>query len=192
MFHKLSFLPMCLLLSVVSGCGSSSSVSTGSPSPASPSPQPSANATPVSYDPCVLMTAQDASTLTGVTYPSGMEQTANGIKECIYGYQTQDVFLFGIGQAPDAATAKAYATEAEAQFQQAANGGIPVTQVQGVGDAAAVLQGSYSANGTAVNASAIYVLKGAIFFGMSDVAVNRAVPTSSALQAQALTVLGRL
>jgi hypothetical protein len=139
-----------------------------------------------------LVTAQEASSLTGVNYGPGTDVTANGLKECIYGSQTLNVFTIAIAQAPDVATAQADEAQAQALMQQAANNGLPVLQVQGVGDAAAEVQGSFSKGGATISASGIYVLKGAIFFEISDVAINHAAPSAAAIQAQAVTVLGRL
>jgi hypothetical protein len=192
MFRKLTFVSMWMLLLVVSACGSSTTASMGSPTPEPPSSQPSASATPVSYDPCVLVTVQDASTLTGVNYGAGLEQPANGEKQCIYGYQTTDVFVVGIAQAPDLATAQADEAQAQALLQNTAGNGLTFTQLQGVGDAAAEVQASKSANGTTLSICGIYVLKGTIFFFISDAAANHAVPNNAALQAEATTVLSHL
>jgi Protein of unknown function (DUF3558) len=192
MFRKLTFVSMWMLLLVVSACGSPTTTSTGSPTPASPSPQPSASAMPVSYDPCVLVTVQEASTLTGVNYGAGLEQPGNGEKQCVYGYQTTDVFIVGIAQAPDLATAQADEAKARAFLQKTAGSGLTFTQLQGVGDAAAVVQASKSANGTSLAICGIYVLKGTIFFFISDAAANHAVPNNAALQGEAMTVLSRL
>jgi hypothetical protein len=147
---------------------------------------------PPSYDPCVLVNAQDASTLTGVNYGPGLEQPANGEKQCIYGYQTTDVFAVGIAQAPDLATAQADEARAQAFLQHTAGTGLKFTQLQGVGDAAAVVQASKSAYGTTISICGIYVLKGTIFFFISDAAVNHAVPNNAALQGEAMTVLSHL
>jgi hypothetical protein len=194
MFLKVIFMLFGLMLAVCTSCSSSPTSGSTSPSAvaSSPSPQPSTIPTPVSYDPCILMTAQEATALTGVSYGAGKEDVANGLKECIYGYQTADVFQIGIAQAPDLATAQVDEQEAEAVLQQAANKGLPVTQVQGIGDAAAEVQGSLSRSGTTINLSAIYVIKGTIFFTINDVAVSRAAPSNAALQGQASTVLSRL
>ncbi len=194
MFRKVIFVLMGLALTFGAACGSSSTAGSGSPSPAEPSPSalPSSSAVPVSYDPCVLMTSQEATALTGVSYGAGREDTANALKECIYGYQTADVLTIGIVQAPDLATAQADEAQAQALLQQAANQGLPVTQIQGIGDAAAEVQASRSTGGTTINLCAIYVLKGTIFFTISDVALNRAAPSSEALHGQASTVLSRL
>jgi len=191
MLRKLTFVSTWLLLST-SACASSSTASTGSPTPASPSPQPSASATPVSYDPCVLVNVQEASTLTGVNYPPGREDLGGATKLCIYGYQTKDVFSVGIVQAPDQATVQADEAKAQAALQAQAGNGLTFTQVQGVGDLAYEVQASKSANGTTIAISGIYVVKGTIFFFIADVAANQAVPSNAALQDEAMKVLSRL
>ena len=197
MFRKMTFVFLGLALTIGAACGSSTTGATGTPTPVGALPSASvlasaAPAQPVSYEPCALVTVSEATSLTGVNYGPGVDQTLNGLKVCIYGYQTTDVFEIGIAQAPDLATAQADEAQAQAQLQQAANNGLPVLQVQGVGDAAAETQGSISSNGTTFSASAIWVLKGTIYFGISDIAVNRPAPSAAALQAQALTVLSRL
>ena len=192
MLRKMTFVSTWMLLVVVSACGAPSTASTGSPTPAQPSPQRSASAAPVSYDPCVLVNAQEASALTGVSYGAGLEQPANGEKQCVYGYQTTDVFTVGIAQAPDLATAQADEAQAQAFLQTTAGSGLTFTQLQGLGDAAAVVQASKSFNGTTLAICGIYVLKGTIFFFISDAAANHAVPNNAALQVQATTVLSRL
>jgi hypothetical protein len=193
MFRKVSFVLLSLVLLVVAACGSSSTAVTGSPTPSgASSPTSQASGSPVSYDPCVLVTAQEATTLTGVSYGVGLEQPANGEKQCVYGYQTTDVMVVGIAQAPDLATAQADEAQARAFLQQTAGSGVTFVELQGVGDAAAVVQVSKSANGTTLAICGIYVLKGTIFFFITDAAANHAVPNNAALQAQAVTVLGRL
>jgi hypothetical protein len=176
---------------MTAACGSSTTAGTDSPTPTSPA-SPSASAKPVSYDPCVLVTAQEASTLTGVNYGPGMEQLANATKMCIYGYQTTDVFQVGIVQAPDQATIQAEEAQAKAKLQEAAGNGLAFTDLQGVGDSATVVQASESSNGTTLSVCGIYVVKGTIFFFITDFAANHAVPNNAALQAEAMVVLGRL
>lgn len=192
MFSKVTFVVLGLVLTVSAACGSSTTASTGTPTPASPSPQPSASATPVSYDPCVLVNQQEASTLTGVNYPPGREDLGGATKLCIYGYQTKDVFSVGIVQAPDMATVQADEAKAQAALQAQAGNGLTFTQVQGVGDLAYEVQASKSANGTTIAISGIYVVKGTIFFFIADVAANQAVPGNAALQDEAMKVLSRL
>jgi hypothetical protein len=182
---------MGVVLSITAACASSTNASTGSPTPTSSS-QPSASAAPVSYDPCVLVNVHEASMLTGINYGAGREELANATKLCWYGYQTADVFEIGIVQAPDLATVQADEVQAKAALQKAASNGLVFTDVQGVGDAAAEVQATRSANGTTLNLCGIYVVKGTIFFFITDVAVNHAVPGNAALQGEAMVVLGRL
>lgn len=193
MFRKMSIALFGPLLFLVAACGSTTTADLSTPTPAtSASPTAQASGTPVSYDPCVLMNAQEASTLTGINFPAGRDELENATKLCVYGYQTTDVFSIGIAQAPDLATAKADEALAKAALVKAAAHGLAFTQINGVGDAAAEVQASESLNGTKFALCAIYVLKGTTFFFISDVAVNHAVPSNAALQGQASKVLGRL
>jgi hypothetical protein len=95
-------------------------------------------------------------------------------------------------QAPDLATVQTDEALAKAALQKSAGTGLTFVQLQGVGDAAAEVQASGSRNGTTISLCGIYVVKGTIFFLITDVAVNHAVPGNAALQAQAMTVLSRL
>jgi len=196
MFRKMIVALSGLPLFVAAACASTttadrSSTPTPTISGSSTSPTAQVSGIPVSFDPCVLVNAHEASALTGVNFRAGKEQLANATKLCIYGYQTTDVFSIGIVQAPDLATAKADEAQAKADLVKAAAHGLPFTQVQGVGDAAAEVQASESLNGTTIALCGIYVLKGTIFY-VTDVAVNHAVPSNAALQHQAATVLSRL
>jgi hypothetical protein len=200
MFRKVLYAMLGLALTVGAGCGSAASTATGSPTPAGTAAPtgslklalPAASAAPVSYDPCVLLPASEASALTGVNYGPGRSDVVNGLKRCTYGYQTTDVFQIGIAQAPDQATAQADSAQAQAEIQRAATNGVNVTQLQGVGDAAAEIQGSATLNGATFSAVGIYVLKGTVYFGISDIEVNHTAPSGAALQAEAMAVLGRL
>ena len=193
MLRKLTLVSIWLLALVASACGSSPAANTGSPTPASPLPSasPSASAKAVSYDPCVLMTAQEASTLTGVNYTAGLEQS-DAQKRCVYGYQTTEVLMIGIVQAPDIATVQAEEAQARAALQQQAGQGLNFTELHGFGDTAAVIHVSQSVNGTTLALCGIYVVKGLIFFFITDVAANHAVPSNSALEDEATKVLSRL
>src|SRR5580693_6899677 len=85
-------------------------------------PTPSQSAVPTSYDPCQLVTASEASSLAGVTYGPGREETnAGGGRDCVYGYQTLNVFTVIVGVASDAATAQADWAAEENQVKSALN-----------------------------------------------------------------------
>lgn len=193
---------------------SSPSAAAASPSPAtssSPSPSPSpaasaspavssspeASAPPTAYDPCQLVTAAEASTLTGSTFSSGDKSTtAGGGTLCTYG-QEGIVFEVLVGQSKDAATAQAqepaFKSELEQGVAQAGIANPKLTELPGFesGVDAAVLEGSASIGGQKLSAIALYALKGAVFIAISDVQIGSA-PTSAAIQAQAHTTLGRI
>jgi hypothetical protein len=198
-----------LLGLVVAACSSSAATATatGTPAPTgtpahssapvpttqAPAPSNLATGVPTSLDPCQLVTSQEASQLAGATYGAGVEgTTSGGGKTCTYGSQTLNVFMVIVGQAPDVATAQAGKAAAEAELQKAAAKGVMFTQLPNFADGAAYYVGSITFSGHTLNASAIYVLKGTVFFGFSDEALGQPTPTATALQAQAQTILGRL
>jgi len=169
-------------------------VPTSTPAPTTQAPSPSlATGIPTTLDPCQLVTSQEASQLAGTSYGAGVEgTTSGGGKTCIYGGQTLNVFNVIVGQAPDVATAQAGKAAAEAQIQKLATKGLLFTELPNFADGAAYFVGGITVSGQTINASAIYVLQGTIFFGFSDEALSHPTPTSAALQAQAQTILGRL
>jgi hypothetical protein len=177
--------------------------------PASPSPSatptasapasPSASGSPVNLDPCQLVTQDEASTLAKATYGPGKEETtAGGGKICVYGSNTGNVFSVLVGQAVDAATAKAEwnteLAEAEAKLNSGLPAGIHVnfdaSNTSGIGDEALTLSGSEAAAGISFNG--VYVLSGATFFLMGDLVLNRPPASIADLKTQAQTVLGRI
>jgi Protein of unknown function (DUF3558) len=186
-----------------SSAGGPAFVVTPSPSPtpssadtsgASGSSEPTGVVTDL--DPCQLVTSDEASTLSGVSFSAGQESTTEGNgKICTYG-QEGNVFSVIVGVAPDVATAQAGEQAAEADLQKAANNGLKLTELKGFNGGtadAAVLEGSQSVGGLTLSASAIYLLKGTTFFGFSDFATGGGkAPSSEALQAQAITSMGRL
>lgn len=215
MFGKARLVMIGLVVVAIAGCNASTATSTpsgGASNPAAATPadtstptssptQPPvqtaaatlATAVPTSLDPCQLVTSQEASQLAGASFGAGQESTTSGNgKICTYGAQTLNVFMVEVGQAPDVATAQAGKAEAQAAFERVATKGVTVTELPSFADGAAVLEGGAVVSGMTFSGSAIYVLKGTIFFGMSDVLVGHAAPTSPALQAQATVVLGRL
>jgi hypothetical protein len=156
-------------------------------------PSNEATGVPTALDPCQLVTSQEASQLAGASYGAGQESTtAGGGKMCVYGSGTLNVFEVLVGQAPDVATAKAGKAEAEAAILAQAGNGLKFTELPTFADGAAYIVGSITVGGQTYNGSAIYALKGTIFFGFSDLALGHATPTLPALEAQATVILGRL
>lgn len=185
-------------------CGGSPTA-TASPTPSAPSTAGALqqSPTPVSLDPCQLVTSSEASSLAGASFGPGQEGTTEGgAKTCVYGAQTRNVFSVLVTQASDAATAQADWAQEQAKAQAAVKQGVPpgvnvnlnLTDVSNLAgaDRAAVASFNTTISGVAVGITAIYVLKGAVFFSFSDLVVGAAPPSTSAMEAQAKTVLGRL
>ncbi len=177
---------------------------TATPIPTAPptaAPTPSQTAVPTSYDPCQLVTASEASSLAGVTYTVGKEETnSGGGRDCVYGAETLNVFTVLVGVASDAATAQAdwAAEEAEAksQLKSAAKGAgiaVSITDISLSGaDMAASATGSGDISGVKLAASVIYLLKGPVFVAFSDLVLGKSAPSESDMENEANTVLGRI
>jgi hypothetical protein len=169
---------------------------------ASDAPEPSevagATAVPTTINPCDLVTASEASALTGATFASGqVSTTENHGRLCAYGQQGV-VFQVFVVVAPDAATAKkqepAFKAELEKGASEAGISDLKLTELPEFqpGVDAAVVSGSVKAGGLSVKAIALYALKGAVLVAISDVSIGGSVPTSQAMQDQAKITLGRL
>ena len=202
---------------LIAGCSSSaspsaSSLATAAPTTAvssTPTTTPTASATtaqsvaPTSLDPCQLVTATEASSLAGASFPAGTEgTTSGGGRTCVYGAQTTNVFSVLVAQAPDAATAQADWTQEEAKAQSTLEKGVPsgvtvslnlsdVSNVAGA-DRAAVGTGSATISGETIHGSVIYLLKGAAFVYFGDLVLGKAAPATADMEAQATTTLGRV
>ena len=156
---------------------------------------PGSTAVPTTIDPCQLVTAQEASTLVGVTFGAGKENTAqSNMKVCTYGSPTGNDFNVLVAVAPDSATAKKNEQLAEAAMQKRAPAGFTVTMLAGFapGVDATMARFSTSLLGKKVEGIGIYVVKGAVFFTITDVEVGGSIPSATAMQAQAMTALGRV
>jgi hypothetical protein len=130
--------------------------------------------------------------------PGKEETTAGGGKICVYGSQTTNVFTVFVGQAVDAATAKAEWNTELAVAEAKLNSGLPpgihvnfdASNTSGIGDQAVTLSGSEAAAGITFNG--VYVLSGPTFFLMGDLVLNRPAASIADLKTQAQTALGRI
>jgi len=198
-----------LLAACSSGAPAAISTSTQSSAPAaSPSaaataasePTASQSAAATSLDPCQLVTSSEASSLSGASYGPGKEEAENGGKQCIYGYQTTNVFTVELGQASDPASAQAdwsqEQSQAEALVEQKLPSGVNISlntqNLTGLGDRAATANGSTTIDGKLIGMSAIYLLKGATFLSFSDIVLGQQGPSASAMQREASTALSRV
>lgn len=196
---------MLTALLLLAACGGSGQSASNSPEPSGSAPAqltPSATSN-ANLDPCQLITQQEASQLAGASFAAGKEETiSSGAKMCTYGAQTLNVFMVEVAVAPDAATAQAQWAQEEAQAQAnlqqfVAQAGANVTLQAGDitlsgADKAAAATSTATISGQTISISAIYVLKGAVFFTFSDLVLGKAAPTLAQMQTQAGTVLSRV
>jgi len=157
-----------------------------------PPTESSATAVPTAIDPCTIVTQDEASTLAGESFGPGEESETSGhAKICTYGSQTLDVLTVDVAVAPDTATLQADEAAGLAALQKAAGKGLSTTPVTGVGDNAEFVSASQTVSGGTIRVEGLYVVQGLNFLAITDVTVNKALPTSADLQAQATTSLAR-
>ena len=192
-----------LALLALSACGGSNQTAGESPSPTAPAQLTPSASTSANLDPCQLVTQQEASQLAGATYAAGKKEVLSSASStCTYGAQTLNVFMVEVAVAADAKTALADWAQEEAKAkagvqQLVAEAGGSVSLNAGEitlpgADKAATAIATANISGQTVNISAIYVLKGAVFFMFADLVANKQAPTTSAMAAQAQTVLTRV
>ena len=187
--------------------GSSPSSSTTRPSPATtpaatPSPSGgSAAGGTLTLDPCRLVPQGEASALAKAQLGAGKrESTSSSGAICVYGGQTLTVVDVVVGRASSAEVARADFDQEQSRaldyLKQNVPAGVDVTftptTIPGLGDRAAATSGSVSIGGVKIGASAIYVLKGATFFAISELSGSGAPASVAALKAEANLVLGRI
>ena len=196
---------VALLVLSAPAAAQSGGSSAGSDQNTSPTDDTSASppaAVTTTLDPCQLVTSNEASSLAGTSYTTGVEQTTDGgARICVYGYQTTNVFMVLVTQAPDADTAQQTWADEEQRAQAVLQQGTPpnVTvnyalsdvSLQGF-DRASLAGGTGTIAGRAINATAIYLLKGATFVSFSDLVLDNPAPTGDAMQLEAAAVNGRL
>jgi hypothetical protein len=148
-------------------------------------------------DPCQLLPSQEASSLAGASFESGIEGTTpGGLKTCTYGSLTTNYLLAEVIQASDTATADAaqtqFVNDLQANLKQLTGEGFTVTPLPNFADAAIIGGVSINAGGETINGNTIAFRKGTTFFGFSDLVVGGPAPSNADMQAEATTVLGRL
>jgi hypothetical protein len=185
--------PTIAATSSPSAAASESSVQTAEPSE---SALPSAVATDI--DPCQLITADEAGKLAGVTFGSGKSSTSAGhVKMCTYSAPGPNLFSVEVAVAPDEATAKAAEAAEEKdlsdQAAQMADLHLALTKLPNFApDTDAALLEAAVKSPVAFGARAMFVLRGATFFGFSDIVVGGEPPSAQAMKDQATTALGKL
>lgn len=166
-----------------------------------PTAEATAQGAAVDVDPCTVLPLTEATTLVGVTVQPGQSSTlSGGGKVCSYSAGANGIVQITIAKATSAADAAAVWDQERAQanqaLQQALNSQVQlnpqIQDITGVGDKASTAAFSGTVGPVTFSGSAIYVLKGATFFGLSVLRLNGTPPTADQLKAEALTILSRI
>ena len=163
--------------------------------PADASEGPSAVAS--SIEPCQVLTPDEVATVTGTQFGPPTSTTADNSRTCVYGQEGLN-FEVIVVQAPDAATAKAQEPAFKAQLEQAATeAGIADMQLTELPDfesgvVVAVLHGSTTVDGKKCGGAALYALKGPVLLALTELTQGGTIATDGALEAAAMTALGRI
>jgi hypothetical protein len=161
----------------------------------------SQSAAPTSLDPCQLVTSSEASALAGASFGPGREETSRGGgRQCVYGFQTTNVFTVEVGHARSSSVAQAQWAKAKAKarsvLQHKLPAGITVSvqtsNVPGLADRAATVYSNNIIAGRKFGISGIYLLKGATFLAFQDLLLGHKPPSTSALESEARTALARV
>ena len=155
----------------------------------------------LTIDPCRIVSASEASALTGAHFGKGVTKTTSAAsKICVYGGSGLTVLDVIVAEAATPQAARAAFDSERARAQSYLGQGLPAsikvsftpTNVSGIGDRATVGAGSVNLGGTVIKGSAIYVLKGTTFFAISGINATGAAASAGALKAEATKVLGRI
>jgi hypothetical protein len=169
------------------------------PSPTQPSRTATSTATsvPVNLDPCAMVTADEVNAIAHSSFAPGSGKAENNNTLCVYSSSTV-VFEVYLAVAKDAATASAQEPQFVATLEQGVsqagivNPTLTLLPSFQPGVDAATLEGSATIGGQKLSGIAFYALKGAVFISFSDLSRNVAPPTSSDMQTQGITTLGRI
>jgi branched-chain amino acid transport system substrate-binding protein len=174
---------------------------TAAPAMPATTPEATAQGVALALDPCAVLPQAEASALLGVAAPAGKAQTLDGGgKMCVYAAGSQGVAQITLAQATSAADAGAVWDQERARANQALQQALQsqaqlsptLSDLPGLGDKASTASYSATIGPVTIAGSAIYVLKGPTFFGVSVLRLNGAAPTVDALKAEAQTILGRI
>jgi hypothetical protein len=151
-------------------------------------------------DPCRVVTAAEASSLSGGFFGVGKKSISHGSRRCVYGDSLLEFTVEISRAASTAEAAQAAFAQNEARARRALLDQVPahlaaslhVSDVSGLGDRAAIGTYSLQIGGETIGISAIYVLDGTTFLTFSDLNLSSAAPTDEAMEAQARASLSRL
>jgi hypothetical protein len=142
---------------LIAGCGSSNPTAKASPSP---SPTPSKQAVIAKVDACTIVTAADASSVTGMAF-TNLAAGPQIPGACFYGTSDGSATVLVFAQAyADSSTADAISPEQLASAMNGAYGIANAKAVSGIGDKAV----EYSATASSGNGIVIFVFKSNVVF----------------------------
>lgn len=176
-----------LLIATVAACGSGAPSPTPTGPAATGSPSGGGHTATTTTDPCQLVTAQEASALTGASYGPGTERSTVLGKTCVYGGGTKNVFMVDVWQG-SASQLQQLRDQVTAEIQGGDTAKITPIPVSGLGDSAT----AYAITSDVFNGGSIFVLKGTNAIYLVDEVTGGPAPTTAALTATARTALGRL
>lgn len=180
-----------LLLAALAACGpDTSSVTAGSGTPSSPAANGGASGAggPSTLDPCHIVTAQEASALTGTSYGPGKQLQGALSKSCLYGAGSKNVFRVDVVRGTiDQVHQYRDQVTAEIENGDAGGGQFNKSAVSGLGDEAT----AYTLSGSDLNVSSLFVVKARVAIYLVNEVAGTPVPTM-ALTNEARTALGRI
>jgi hypothetical protein len=136
-------------------------------------------------DPCQVVTASEASALTGASYSAGTEQTTGLGKSCVYGASTKNVLMVDVWEG-SSGELQQLRDQVVAEITQ--GGHMTPTSVSGLGDQAT----AYHVTTAVFNGASIFVLKGSAAIYVVDEVTGSQAPTTAALTTAARTAVSRL
>jgi len=174
--------PGALLLLAACSSASPAKTTTSTTHAATSTRQPAIATT---TDPCQVVTASEASALTGASYGPGTERAIGPGKTCVYGGSTKNVFMVDVFQG---SSAELQQVRDNVQAEITQGGHMTPTPVSGLGDQAT----AYQVTTEVFNGSSIFVLKGTSAIYLVDEVTGGQAPTDAALTATARTAVSRL
>jgi hypothetical protein len=180
-----------LLVVALAACGPDApSAPTSAATPTSPAAHSSGGGAgePKTLDPCQIVTQQEASALTGVSFGPGKQLQGALSKSCLYGAGSKNVFRVDVVQGTiDQVHQYRDQVTAEIENGDADGGHFTKSSVAGLGDEAM----SYTLSGSLLNVSSLFVVKATVALYLVNQVAGTAVSTN-ALADTARRSLGRI
>ena len=176
-----------LLTATLAACGPNASAPTTAGTPTSAAPNNSGAGGPTTLDPCQIVTQQEASALTGVSFGPGKQLQGALSKSCLYGAGSKNVFRVDVVRGTIDQVHQ-YRDQVTSEIESGdADGHLTKSSVSGLGDEAT----AYTLSGSVLNVSSLFVVKGTVSLYLLNEAAGTPVPTA-ALTDLARTALGRI